>query len=169
MSNILVEGTNIVPAFAAAIADMDTDQTGDYVCLKGYGKVGILFIDAAGTAGDDPNLLLYEASDNAGTGAQALACITEYWIKQAASTLAAVTTFTKTTQTAAATIGFNATSAEQVLVAYFEVNAEDLSDGFDYIRCDATLDASGGAQYGCLLYLLLDPRYPQATSIDAVS
>lgn len=169
MSNALVEGVNIVPAFAAAIADIDTDQTGDYVCLKNYGKVGVLAVFAAGTAIDDPNLLLYEATDNAGTGAALLTDIDTYWIKQAATTLAAVTTFTKTAQTLASSIGLNATSAEQVEVVYFEVRSDHLSAGFDYIRVDTTQDASTGAQYACVLYLMLDPRYPQATALDAVS
>ena len=163
------EGCNIVPAFAAAIADMDTNQTGDYISLKNYGRVGVLFISAAGTAGDDPNLTLYESKDVSGTDAQVLAAIDTYWIKQAATSLNATGTFTKTTQTAASTIGFNATSAEQVVMAWFEVDAEQLSAGFDCIRVDADLDASGGAQYGTLLYFLLDPSYPQETAISAIA
>jgi hypothetical protein len=169
MSSLLIEGVQIVPAFSAVVADMDTDQTGDYVSLKNYGKVGVLFVKQAGTAGDDPNLLLYEASDVSGTGAQALACIDTYWIKQAATTLNATGTFTKVTQSAAATIGFNATSAEQCIVAYFEVDATQLSEGFDCIRVDATLDASGGAQFGTVLYLLQSPRYEEATSLSAIA
>lgn len=164
----LLEGCNIVPAFAGNIADMDTDQTGDYVSLANYGKVGILFVDGAGTAGDDPTITLYEATDTGGSGAQALAVIDRYWIKQAATSLVSVGAFTETTQTAASTIAFNATSAEQVLIAYFEVNAEELSDGFNSIRADVALAASGGAQYGAVLYMLLDPRYPQADSVSAL-
>jgi hypothetical protein len=31
------------------------------------------------------------------------------------------------------------------------------------------LAASGGAQWGSCLYFLMDPRYPQATSLTAIT
>jgi len=171
MSNVFVEGCQIVPAFAGNIADMDTDQTGDYVSLANYGKVGILFTHAAGTAGDDPTATLYQAQDVSGTGAKVATVITEYWTKQAATNLTAVATFTKSTQTAASTVAGNATSAEQVGLMYFEVDAEDLdvTNGFDCIRVDVALAASGGAQQGCVHYILMDPRFPQETSVSAIA
>jgi hypothetical protein len=167
----LIEGINIVPAWGEAVEDMDDDQTGDYISLKGYGKVGFLFVKEAGTAGDDPTLSLLQASDVSGTGAKVLNAISEYWIKQAATSLASTATFTRTTQTADDQIAGNATSAEQVVMIYFEVDAEqlDVDNGFDCIRVDVALAASGGAQWGTGLYFLLDPRYPQATSLTAIS
>ncbi len=171
MSSVLIEGVNIVPALTENVVDMDADQTGDYVCLKGYGKVGILFVKEAGTAGDDPTITLYQATDVSGTSAKVATVIDTHWIKQAATSLASTGTFTKTTQTLASTIAYNATSAEQALIDYFEVNVEDLDvdNGFDCIRADVALAASGGAQWGTILYLLLDPRYPQATSLSAIA
>jgi hypothetical protein len=166
MNGNFLEGVNIQPAFLPA--DTDTNQAGDYVSLKDYGKVGVLFVKAAGTAGDDPTLTLYEATSVGGGSAQVLAVIDKHRIKQAATNLEAVGTFTDTAQTAASTIVFNATSAEQTLVDYFEVDADKLSDGFDCIRVDCALAASGGSQYATVLYLLLDPRYPQAESISAI-
>jgi len=114
-------------------------------------------------------LTLYEAKTNAGGSAQVLANIATHWIKQAATSLASTGTFTKTSQTAASTIAFNATSAEQVVLDVFEVDTEDMSAGFDYLRVDVALGASGGAQYGFGLYFLLDPRYPQPTSLEAIA
>ena len=166
MNSNFLEGVNIQPAFLPA--DTDTDQAGDYVSLKNYGKVGVLFVKAAGTAGDDPTLTLYEATTVAGAGAQVLAVIDSHRIKQAATNLTAVGTFTDTAQTAASTIVFNATSAEQTLVDYFEVDASQLSDGFDCIRVDCALAASGGSQYATLLYLMLEPRYIEATALSAI-
>jgi len=167
MGNVLVEGVNIVPAFLPV--DTDTDQTGDYVCLKNYGKVGILFIKAAGTATDDPTLTLYEATTVAGGSAAVLTKIDTHWIKQAATSLAATSTFTKTAQTLASTIVFDATSAEQTLIDYFEIRADQLSAGFDCIRVDVANAASAGSQYATVVYLLLDPSYPQGTAIDAIT
>lgn len=171
MSSVLVEGVNIIPAWAENVIDMDTDTDGDYVCLKGYGKVGILFVKEAGTGGDDPTLTLQQAKDVSGTDVKVLNAIDTYWIKQAATSLASTATFTKTTQTADEQIAFNATSAEQCLIAYFEVDAEDLDvdNGFDCLRVNVALVASGGAQWGTCLYLMLDPRYPQATSLSAIA
>ena len=173
MTSALVEGINIVPAWGEAVEDMDDNQTGDYVCLKGYGKLGVLFVKEAGTGGDDPTLTVYQATDvtNSLSDAKVATVIDTHWIKQAATSLAAVGTFTKTSQTLASTIAFNATSAEQVIVDYFEINAEDLdvTNGFDCVRIDVALAASGGAQWGTLLYFLLDPRYPQATSLSAIA
>ncbi len=168
MSQILTEHVQIVPAFAGVVADMDTDQTGDYVSLKGYGKVGLLFVKGAGTAGDDPTITVYQAKDVSGTDAKALEVVDAYWTKQAATTLAAVGTFTKNTQTADDDVAFNATSAEQCLVAYLEIRATSLDDGFDCIRADVALAASGGAQYGTLVYLLLDGRYAGEVAPSAI-
>jgi hypothetical protein len=171
MSSVLVEGVNIVPAWAENVVDMDTDQSGDYISLKGYGKVGILFVKEAGTAGDDPTLTLQQATDVSGGGVKVLNAIDRYWIKQAATSLVSTGAFTLTTQTADEQIAFNATSAEECLICYFEVDAEDLDvdNGFDCIRVNVALAASGGAQWGSCLYFLLDPRYPQATSLTAIT
>jgi len=166
MNNILVEGVNIVPAFLPV--DTDTDQTGDYVSLKNYGKVGVLFIKAAGTNTDIPTLTLYEATSVGGDGAQVLSAISTHWIKQAATSLAAVGTFTKTAQTEASTIVFNATSDTETLVDYFEINADQLSVGFDCIRVDCANAASAGSQYATLMYIMLEPRYIADTALSAI-
>jgi hypothetical protein len=155
----LAELSNMQPAFLPV--DTDTDQAGDYISLKDNAKVGIFFIKAAGTAGDDPTLTLYEATSVGGGSAQVLVAIDTHWIKQAATNLTGVGTWTKTAQTLASTIVFNATSAEQVLIDYFEVDASQLSTGFDCIRVDCALAASGGSQYATLLYVPLGARYQQ--------
>jgi len=165
-----IEGVNIIPAWGEAVEDLDDDQTGDYVSLKNYGKVGFLFVKEAGTAGDDPTLTVYQATTVTGGSVKVATVVDTYWLKQAATSLAAVGTFTKTTQTLASTIVFDATSAEEVLICYFEIDAEDLDvdGGFDCVRIDVAL-AANHAQYGAGLYLLLDPRYPQATSLTAIA
>lgn len=143
--------------------DLDTDRTGDYVSLKGYGKVVFILTKSPGTAGDDFNLDLQQATDVAGTGAKDLDVVTKYWIKQAATDLTGTSNFTETTQSAASEIDGNATSAEQAVLLVVEVSAEqlDVSNGFDCVSVNASLDASGGAQYGAVIAILCDPRYPQ--------
>lgn len=167
MNNILIEGINMHPAFLPI--DTDADQTGDYVSLKDYGKVGVWFIKAAGSANDDPTLTLYEAINVAGDDNQTLAVIDTHWIKQAATNLTGVGTFTRTTQTKAATIVFNATSGEQAILDYFEIDAATLSDGFDCIRVDCANAADVGPQYATVLYQMLEPRYSGATAVSAIA
>lgn len=149
--------------------DLDTDRTGDYVCLKNFHKAIFIFTKSPGTAGDDFNLDFQQATDVAGTSAKDLDVVNVYWIKQAATDLTAVGTFTKTSQTAASEINGDATSAEQAVLLVAEILSDqlDIANGFDCISLNASLDASGGAQYGAVV-CLLEARYPQETVGSAI-
>ena len=50
------------------------------------------------------------------------------------------------------------------------MNAEDLdtNNGFDFLKFDVA-DIGTGAQLGSAIYILLDPRYPQATLTSGVA
>jgi len=150
----LVEGWVIVDLQTAA-------NTGDYVSLRDWERVLITFFSAVGTAADDPTLTIQQAQDNAGTGVKALTFDTIYR-KQAATSLAAVGTWTKTTQTAANTYT-NATAAEQDLIWVVEFQASDLDvdNGFDHVRATVA-DIGGNAQLGYLLYILANPKHAHA-------
>ena len=168
---VLVESVNIVPAFAAVVADTDTNQTGDYVCLKNYGKLGVLYAKAAGSNTDIPTLTVYQATTTAGVGAKVATVVHTIYLKQTATTLTATPLFTETAQTLASTVVGDATADTDTMLEYFEINAEDLDvdNGFDCVRVDVANAASAGAQYACLLYLLLDPKYPGAVAVDATT
>lgn len=167
----LLEGVAIVPGFAGVVADVDTDQAGDYVCLKGYGKLGVLYVKAAGTNTDIPTLTVYQATTVAGGSVKVATVVDTVWIKQFVTTLAATADFTKTAQTLASTVVGNAASDTECLMEYFEIDAEDLDvdNGFDCVRVDVANAASAGVSWATLLYFLLDPRYPQATSLSAIA
>ena len=167
----LLEGVAIVPGFAGVVADTDTDQAGDYVSLKGYGKLGVLYVKAAGTNTDIPTLTVYQATTVAGGSAKVATVVDTVWIKQAATTLTATANFTKTAQTLASTVVGNASSDTDVLMEYFEIDAEklDVDNGFDCVRVDVKNAANAGVSWATLLYFLLDPRYPQATSLSAIA
>lgn len=166
--NKFIEQCN--PTACVMPLDLDTDRSGDYICLQGYGKVGVLAIISPGTAGDDPTFTFQQATAVAGTGAKDLTVITEYWSKQAATDLTATGTWTRSTQSAATTVAGNATSAEQAKMYYIEIDAQqlDVDNGFDCLTCNVALAASGGAQYGCIVYLPMDARFPQATTESAI-
>jgi hypothetical protein len=148
----MVEGFPAVDLSAGA-------NTGDWVSVRDYDRVAVVFISGVGTAGDDPTLTIQQAKDNAGTGAKALNFTTIYR-KQAATNLAAVTKWTKTTQSAANTYT-NGTAAEESLIWWVEFRGSDLdvANGFDYVRATVA-DVGTNAQPGYLFYLLGRAAYP---------
>ena len=44
-----------------------------------------------------------------------------------------------------------------------------LSDGFNTIRVDVANAASAGSQYATVVYLMLQPRYPQEPALEAIA
>jgi hypothetical protein len=83
-----------------------------------------------GAAGD--TYTLQEAKDSAGTGAQNLAAISEYFT----NTGNASDAWTRRTQAAAATVVTTATAAQQA--AWFEVENTQLSDTYKYVKVTST-------------------------------
>jgi hypothetical protein len=141
--------------------------TGDYVSLKGYKHVTVLFVKGDGASGEDPTITLYQATTVAGGSAKALTFTTIY-VKQGAD-MAAIGTFTKTTQTAASTYT-SATAGEQKAVWAIEIDADqlDVDNGFDCIRADIS-DVGDTSQIGTVLYILTEPRYAGETMPSAIA
>lgn len=161
--NSFVEDTQIVHGFGPV--NMATAaNTGAYVSMKGWEKCLIRFKAGEGTAGEDPTLTVTQATAVAGTGAKELN-FTKIYRKQAAdfAALAAVGTYTVTTQTAANTYT-NGTSAEDAFEWIVEITADmlDVSGGFDCVAASVA-DVGTDAQLGVLDYILMGPRYTTAT------
>lgn len=133
---------------------------GDWVSLKNYRHVAVLFYGSPGAAAEPATITMEQATAVAGTGAKALT-FTSYYKKQAATNLQAVGEFTKVTQAAAATaiLGVGA-DGDKAAIVVIEFNAEDLDveGGFDCIR-GRVADVGTTAQIGALLYVLTGPRY----------
>lgn len=151
----------IIPVDLAAGAN-----NGDWVSLKNYGHVTCIFFAAAGVAGDDPVFTMKQATAVAGTGSKDLLFDR---IDVKVGTLASVGTFTKVSQTAA-TSYTDATHAEVQKIYIVEFDAEDLDveNGFDCIQMSVPDVGAGGAQIGCGLYILSNPRYapPLSAIVD---
>ncbi|MGE0229986.1 MAG: hypothetical protein AB7I38_17075 [Dehalococcoidia bacterium] len=148
----ILERMDIVEGFPAVDLQGGANS-GDYISLKNARRVAVVFLSGLGTAGDDPTLTLQQAQDVAGTGVKALN-FTEILRKQAATSLAAVAQWTRTTQAAANTYT-NGTSAEEDLVWVVEIDPTqlDVENGFDCIRATVA-DVGGNAQPGALFYLV---------------
>lgn len=154
----LVEGVPTVDLQTGA-------NNGDYVSLRNATRVGILFTSGVGTAGDDPTLTIQQAKNACGGCVKSLNIPAgRAWKKQAATSLAAVTTWTgadccRGTGCCAHTLT-NATSAEQSAMWYVEFHASDLDvdNKFDFIRATVA-DIGCNAQPGSLTYIV-QPKYP---------
>lgn len=151
---------DIVPAIAPL--DLQTARTGDYVSLKNAQGVAIVIFKGAGTAGDDPDFTVNQATAVAGTSAKALT-FTTIFKKQ--GTLTSVGTWSEVTQSASEVFSADATSAEEQAVYVIQIDADelDVDNGFDCVSVDCA-DVGTNAQLGCAFYLLYGLRHPAAPS-----
>ncbi len=102
---------------------------GVWINLKDAG--GIAFVCYLGGAAGD-TYTLQEAKDAAGTGAQNLACVTEYHTNTGNGTDA----WTRRTQAAAATVVTAAAATQNQMVV--EVEATQLSDTYSFVKLTST-------------------------------
>ncbi|MCS7045395.1 MAG: hypothetical protein NZO58_03465 [Gemmataceae bacterium] len=159
----LVEQAQIVAGFVPL--DLQTQRDGDWVRLRDFNHLTVIFFKGTGTDGDDPVLTLQQATDNAGTGAKAL-LFTEIWRKQGAD-VHAIGQFTRTTQAPAAS--YTNSDGHQQALWIVEIDADmlDVNHGYQYVR--AVLNDTGThPQLGCVLYVLTEPRYAEATPPSAL-
>ena len=159
------EQVQVVSGFLP-VAMQTAANTGDFVSLKHYDKVSIVFFKAAGTATEDPTLTIEEATAVDGSGNTPLAVIDRIYAKQN-TVLTAEGTFELRTQTAASTFVGDGTSAEEAGLYVIDVYASDLSDGFTCINASIG-DVGTNIQLGCILYFLWSPRFGEQTLLSAI-
>lgn len=161
----ILEQINIVEGFKP-VDLQDGANTGDWVSLKKYGRIAIVFMSAVGTDGDDPTLTLQQAQDVSGTGAKALnpssSSPANVFKKQAATDLSSTGAWTDAVADVSTNTVTNTDAAEQDLiwVVEFSIAELDVTNGFDCVRATVA-DVGGNAQLGCLFYLLGEPRSPE--------
>lgn len=137
--------------------DAQTAQTGKRVSLKNSGGCTIVVIKAAGTAGDDHSYDLQQHTASSGGTTADLDIVDYYYLKDEV-TLDGDETWSRLTQTAASEIteaGAAGTSAEHEQILVIEVDATQLSDGYDYISLNSGGEGSN-AQLSTCLYILRD-------------
>jgi hypothetical protein len=124
---------------------------GKWISLQDAG--GVLFeCYLAGAVGD--TYTLQEAKDSAGTGAQNLVTITEYYTNTGDGSDAWV----KRTQTAAATVVTTATAAQNAMAV--EVQGTSLSDTYKYVK----LTSTGAGTVNANIRDLMTGRAPEQLS-----
>lgn len=136
--------------------------TGKRVSMKNCSGLLVVVYKGAAAAGTDPGFTFKEATaDSAGT-VQNMASPPGYFWKKSAAALAGTETWAKVTATyTSGTVTLTGEEGNQGIYV-FDILAEDLSAGFDYIEVDAA-DAGTVAQLGGVLYIahdLLTQRSP---------
>lgn len=156
MNDPFGEVFDIVPVILPL--DLQTARSGDWVSLKNAQGAYVVIFKGAGTDGDDPTFTLRQATAVAGTSAKDAAIITEYFEKE--GTLTSVGSWTRVTQSAAATIapGDPSAQSEAIYVTRVETDLLDVDGGFDCITVNSA-DVGNNAQLGCVLFLLYGLRY----------
>lgn len=125
-------------------------NTGKNISLQECEGIGVLVFKSASGTTDDIAVDLQEVDAYGGT-ARDLDIITNYWTKSE-TTLDNDEAWVLTTQTAASEITAIAGTAEKEIMLYFEVLADQLSDGYTHIAVNvpdlgATDTGLGGAFY----------------------
>ena len=143
--------SGFVPVNLAAAAN-----NSDWVNLKLYGRLLIIFFKGAASSGtDDPTVTLLQATDVAGAGSKALN-IARSWTKTDAdlTTIGQFTAGVPSTNTLTV-----ASSAQKAAIWTIEVLASELdrTNAFCCVQANVA-DVGSVAQLGCLLYLLGEPR-----------
>lgn len=155
---MFMEGLGRLYDVGLAWAPVDSQSgniTGKRLSLAKATGVTILVNKAAGTANDDPVFTLKQhTAYTSGTSAD-LAVIDHFYLKQETA-LDNDESWTKVTQSAAATVTGNGTSAETQCLYAFEVGADQLSDGYTHISLDLADTGSAGAQLVSAIYIVHD-------------
>ncbi len=149
--------------------DLATAATGDWICLKNYQKVTVIFFKNVGQSAEDPTITFEQATSIGGTPKD-LDVIDKIYVKQATNLLS-TGTFTVATQTKSETYT-EGTSGEKAALWVMDFHADelDIANGYDCFRAsiaDTGTNVSN-VPYGAILYLLWPPRYGEQTLLSAI-
>lgn len=146
-------------------SDLGTARTGGRINMANVKSVDIVFVKGAGTAADDPTVTLRSHTASTGGASTDLAVITEYFRKQEA-TLDGDEVWTKVTQSAAATIVGNGTSAEEEQLVVVNVRADQMPTTDNWLSLNVG-DVGTNPQAGAVLYIIHKHDKGDPTSFPA--
>ena len=145
--------------FVLGVAPVDIDagaQTSDAFTMKNYTHATVII--SLGVTGAASTVTVKESTDASGTGATAIAF--SYYAEE---TAAGDTTGSRQSAT---TSGF-ATSTNDGLFYLIELNAEDLSDGSEWVTVHMT--DPGSATFGSIGIILSGARYAEVEAPTAIA
>jgi hypothetical protein len=144
---------DIIPAIVPVNLNTGAN-TGNRVHMKNYRNCAVVIFASIGTAASDLAVDLQESNAATGGTKQDLDIVTKYYIKDALS-LTSATTWAEISQSAASEIsdtGGAGTSAEHSQVVVIEVDATQMSDGFEWLSID--VPQPGATKLGCAFYVM---------------
>lgn len=143
---------DIGSAFTPVDFNTSDAATGHRIHMRNYESVAMVLYKGAGTAGADPVVTVQEHNAASAGTSQNLAVITEFYKKEE-TTLDGDEVWVITTQAAAATANMGLTSAEQEGIYVIEVEASQLSAGFQWVSFNIAATVAN-AQLVSGLYIL---------------
>ena len=162
----LAENAQLVPLQVPVDAG-GGDITGDWVNMADFNHLELIYVADIGTTGEDPEITVLQATDNAGAGSKALKFTTIYE-KEGATAINAVGKFTKQTQTSANTYK-SASGGENEQLIVIPIDAQDLDQDNDFDHVSVTITDPGAAgKLVTVLALLTEPRYSQEPMPSAI-
>ncbi len=157
--------SGIVPVNMATGAN-----AGDWVSLKNYEKVTVIFFKNVGKAAEDPTILFQQGKDVSGGTPIDLDVVDKVYVKQATNLLS-TGTFSVVTQAAANTYT-EGTSGEKALIWAIDFYADELDIANGYTSFRVTIADHGttspNSPFGAVLYLLWPPRYGEQALLSAI-
>lgn len=138
-------------------------QTGGRVHLKDYDGVAFVYVADAGAANEDVDLDIQQHTVSSGGTPADLDTVTR-WYSKRATTLDNDEVWVESTQTAASEVDLGADEGENTIIAVVEVQASELSDGYEWVSCNTTDSGTTTGKLGCVLAILYDlkvQRKPQ--------
>jgi hypothetical protein len=136
-------------------------QTGLRIHMKNYDGVAFVYLATAGTAGEDVDLDVQEHTASTAGTSQDLDTVTT-WYSKRETTLDGDEAWVKSTQTAASEVDLGADEGEAQVIAVVEVQASELSDGFEWVSINTTDSGGTSGKLGCVLAILYDLKVQRA-------
>jgi hypothetical protein len=133
---------------------------GDWVSLKNFNHVEVVFFKAAGAAGEIPTFTFEQATNVAGAGAKALN-FTRAVVKDGADQTV-IGAPTEVTQASGNTYAPAAGNTQTIGVVEFDAQHLDVQNGFDCLRVRVN-DVGVTAQLVGVLYRLSESRFDPMT------
>lgn len=162
--NVWSEQNKVVNAVIPVADAWNGDVTSDIINMENYNKCTFIIATGASAASTDGVVTV-----NAGTTTPATA-ITFKYRTQIAAAVPNAGSDVPSALTAATTSGFAMTASKAGGVYIIEVDAAVVAaagTAYDHVSCTVT-ENSAGAQTGCIIAILSEPRYPQAILATAI-
>lgn len=136
-------------------------QTGLRIHMRDYDGVAFVYLAEAGAAGEDVDLDVQEHDASTAGTSQDLDTVTR-WHSKREVTLDGDEAWVLSTQAAGSEVDLGADEGENQVIAVVEVQASELSDGFEWVSINSTDPGTTAGKLGAVLAVLYDLKVARA-------